>query len=48
MWSLAPGARIALSAPANHFNVMLGRPECLLLPGGIGITPIFAHALALA
>jgi ferredoxin-NADP reductase len=48
MWSLAPGARIALSAPANHFNLMLGRPEYLMLAGGIGVTPIFTHALALA
>jgi len=48
MWSLAPGARIALSAPANHFHLALGRPEYLLIAGGIGITPIFAHALALA
>lgn len=48
MWSLAPGARVALSAPANHFDLMLGRPDYLLLAGGIGITPIFTHALALA
>ncbi len=48
MWSLAPGTRIALSAPANHFNLMLGRPEYLLLAGGIGVTPIFTHAHALA
>ena len=37
-----------LSAPANHFNLVLGRPEYLLLAGGIGVTPIFTHALALA
>ncbi len=48
MWSLRPGARITLSAPANHFNLALGRPEYLLLAGGIGVTPIFTHALALA
>ena len=48
MWSLRPGGRIVLSAPANHFNLALGRPEYLLLAGGIGITPIFTHALALA
>jgi ferredoxin-NADP reductase len=48
MWSLAPGARIAHSAPANHFGLVFGRPEYLLLAGGIGVTPIFAHALALA
>ena len=48
MWSLRPGGRIGLSAPANHFNLALGRPEYLLLAGGIGVTPIFTHALALA
>lgn len=48
MWSLAPGARLAHSAPANHFGLVLGRPEYLLLAGGIGVTPIFAHAHALA
>jgi ferredoxin-NADP reductase len=48
MWTLRPGARIALSAPANHFNLALGRPEYLLIAGGIGVTPIFTHALALA
>jgi vanillate monooxygenase ferredoxin subunit len=48
MWSLTPGARIAISAPANHFNLVPGRPDYLLLAGGIGITPIFTHALALA
>ena len=48
MWSLAPGARLPVSAPANHFELGLGRPEYLLLAGGIGITPVFTHALALA
>ena len=36
------------SAPANHFNLALGRSEYLLMAGGIGVTPIFTHALALA
>jgi ferredoxin-NADP reductase len=48
MWSLRPGARITLSPPANHFNLTLGGSEYLLLAGGIGVTPIFTHALALA
>jgi vanillate O-demethylase ferredoxin subunit len=48
MWSLAPNALIAVSAPRNHFELGLGRPEYLLLAGGIGITPIFSLALALA
>jgi ferredoxin-NADP reductase len=48
MWSLTPGARVRVSGPANHFELGLGRPDYLLLAGGIGITPIFTHALALA
>ena len=48
MWSLAAGSRLAHSAPGNHFGLALGRPEYLLMAGGIGITPIFSHALALA
>ncbi|RBP18358.1 vanillate demethylase subunit B [Roseiarcus fermentans] len=47
MWSLAPGSRLAHSAPGNHFGLTLGRPDYLLLAGGIGVTPIFSHALAL-
>lgn len=47
MWGLAPGARLAHSAPANNFGLALGRPEYLLIAGGIGVTPIFSHALAL-
>jgi vanillate O-demethylase ferredoxin subunit len=48
MWRLAQGARVSISAPSNHFELGLGRPDYLLLAGGIGITPIFSHALALA
>ena len=48
MWSLAAGSRLAHSAPGNHFGLALGRPDYLLLAGGIGVTPIFSHALALA
>jgi vanillate O-demethylase ferredoxin subunit len=48
MWSLAPGARLSVSTPGNHFNLSRGHPEYLLLAGGIGITPIFTMALALA
>src|SRR5271157_5385950 len=25
MWTLAPGARVSVSAPANHFDLSLGR-----------------------
>ncbi len=48
MWSLAPGAQLTISTPGNHFDLSRGRPEYLLLAGGIGITPIFTMALALA
>jgi vanillate monooxygenase ferredoxin subunit len=48
MWSLLPGAQLTISTPGNHFELSRGRPEYLLLAGGIGITPIFTMALALA
>jgi len=48
MWSLARGANLTISTPANHFYLSRGRSEYLLLAGGIGITPIFTMALALA
>lgn len=48
MWSLAPGARLTISTPGNHFDLGRGRPEYLLVAGGIGITPIYTMALALA
>lgn len=48
MWSLAPGAQLTISTPGNHFELGRGRPDYLLLAGGIGITPIFTMALALA
>jgi vanillate monooxygenase ferredoxin subunit len=48
MWRLEPGAQLTISTPGNHFELSPGRPEYLLLAGGIGITPIFGMALALA
>jgi ferredoxin-NADP reductase len=48
MWSLVEGARLTISTPANHFVLNYGRPDYLLLAGGIGITPIYSMALALA
>jgi ferredoxin-NADP reductase len=47
MWSLAQGARLAITAPGNHFPLSLGRRDYLLIAGGIGITPIYTMALAL-
>ena len=48
MWGLSEGARLTISPPENHFELSYGRPEYLLLAGGIGITPIYSMALALA
>lgn len=48
MWSLAPGARLTVSNPCSNFELEYGRPDYLLVAGGIGITPIYAMALALA
>jgi vanillate O-demethylase ferredoxin subunit len=47
MWRLAPGDRLTISAPCNSFELSYGRPEYLLLAGGIGITPIYTMALGL-
>lgn len=48
MHGLRPGARLTISEPGNHFELARGRPDYLLLAGGIGITPIYTMALALA
>ncbi len=48
MHALEVGARLSVAGPDNHFALQPGRPEYLLVAGGIGITPIFAHARSLA
>jgi ferredoxin-NADP reductase len=48
MWSLAPDARLTMSAPQNRFPLALGRESYLLVAGGIGITPLYGMALGLA
>ena len=48
MWSLRPGAQLTISTPRNHFELTRGLPQYLLLAGGIGVTPIYTMALALA
>lgn len=48
MWRLAPGARLTVSRPRNHFELAVDRPAHLLIAGGIGVTPIYAMARALA
>jgi ferredoxin-NADP reductase len=47
MHGLTPGARLDVAGPHNHFALNPSRPDYLLVAGGIGITPIFAHARAL-
>lgn len=47
LWSLAPGARLTVSQPRNHFPLGRDAPDYLLVAGGIGITPIYGMALAL-
>lgn len=48
MWTLRAGARLSVSGPRNHFELGRGRPDYLLVAGGIGITPIYTMAVALA
>jgi vanillate O-demethylase ferredoxin subunit len=48
MHKLQAGARLDVAGPHNHFALQPGRPDYLLVAGGIGITPIVAHARALA
>jgi ferredoxin-NADP reductase len=45
--ALEPGTDVEISAPESHFELQFGRPEYLLVAGGIGITPMvgMAHAL---
>jgi ferredoxin-NADP reductase len=45
--ALEPGANVEVSEPESHFELQYGRPEYLLVAGGIGITPLvgMAHAL---
>ncbi len=44
LWSLAPGAHLSISEPRNLFELAAGRPEYLLIAGGIGITPLVGMA----
>jgi ferredoxin-NADP reductase len=45
--ALEPGADVDVSEPESHFELQYGRPEYLLVAGGVGITPLvgMAHAL---
>src|SRR4051812_2110969 len=44
MWSLTEGARLKVTEPHNHFSLDFGKPDYLLVAGGIGITPIISMA----
>jgi ferredoxin-NADP reductase len=45
--ALQPGTQVEVSEPESHFELQYGRPEYLLVAGGIGITPILGMARAL-
>jgi ferredoxin-NADP reductase len=48
MWSLAPGAKLRITRPRSHFELGFGRPEYVLVAGGIGITPMIGMAETLS
>lgn len=48
MHALAQGAQLSVSQPKNDFELDFSAPKYLLVAGGIGITPIYSMALALA
>jgi ferredoxin-NADP reductase len=47
MWRLAPGDRLRITEPQNHFPMDLLAPAYLLVAGGIGITPLVLIAQTL-
>ncbi|WP_342727050.1 PDR/VanB family oxidoreductase [Bradyrhizobium sp. B097] len=48
MWSLAPGARLAITQPASLVQLDWTRRHFCLIAGGVGITPIVGAAQVLA
>jgi ferredoxin-NADP reductase len=46
--TLQPDAELLVCEPQSHFEIQYGRPEYLLVAGGIGITPVVGMAYALA
>ena len=48
MWNLSVGDTLNISEPGNHFELSGHAPHCLLVAGGIGITPLLGMAQSLA
>lgn len=48
MFTLKPGDAVRITTPENRFELSWRAPDHLLLAGGIGVTPIYGMALALA
>lgn len=48
MWALEVGSPLQITPPACDFALQYGQAHYLLIAGGIGITPIYSMALALA
>ncbi|MFV3074902.1 PDR/VanB family oxidoreductase [Niveispirillum fermenti] len=48
MFTLSTGDAVRITTPENRFELSWRTPDYLLLAGGIGITPIYGMALALA
>lgn len=48
MFGLKAGDKVRITTPENRFDLSWRAPDYLLLAGGIGVTPIFGMALALA
>src|SRR5579875_651854 len=46
--ALSAGAATLISRPRSHFELQYGRPEYLLIAGGIGITPMVGMSQTLA
>jgi ferredoxin-NADP reductase len=48
LWQMKEGDAAELSLPENRFALSWRNEPCLLIAGGIGITPIYGMAMALA
>jgi ferredoxin-NADP reductase len=48
IWSLHAGNRVEMTVPENRFELSWRASHYLLLAGGIGVTPIYGMARALA